>query len=62
MRSRLLDALVSHHYYLQIKEILHQGFDVPPIYMDYTMDEQGILMYKNKIYVPENDELRKIIL
>ena len=47
MRSRLIDALGSDCYYLQIKESLQQG-DIPPKYVDYKMNEKGVLMYKKR--------------
>jgi hypothetical protein len=33
-----------------------------PRYEGYTLDSDGLLRYNGRIYVPPNDELRKLIL
>jgi hypothetical protein len=33
-----------------------------PIFEGFTFDEDGLLRFKNRIYVPLNDELRSLIL
>jgi hypothetical protein len=33
-----------------------------PIFEGFTLDDNGLLRFKNRIYVPPNDELRRLIL
>jgi hypothetical protein len=33
-----------------------------PIFEGFTFDDDGLLRFKNHIYVPPNDELRRLIL
>jgi hypothetical protein len=33
-----------------------------PIFEGFTLDKEGLLTFKNKIYLPPNDELRSLIL
>jgi len=61
MKNWLLNTLGLDSYYLWIKNTL-QLCDVPPKYVDYSLDEHEVLMYKNMVYILENDGLRKAIL
>ena len=33
-----------------------------PIFEGFTFDDDGLLRFKNQIYIPLNDELRSLIL
>jgi hypothetical protein len=33
-----------------------------PIFEGFTLDDDGLLRFKNRIYMPPNDELRSLIL
>jgi hypothetical protein len=33
-----------------------------PNFGGYTLDNEGLMRYNNRIYIPPNDELRKLIL
>ena len=33
-----------------------------PRFEGYTLDDEGLMRYNNQIYVPPNDELRRLIL
>jgi hypothetical protein len=33
-----------------------------PIFKGFMLDEDGLLRFKNRIYIPPNDELRSFIL
>jgi hypothetical protein len=33
-----------------------------PIFEGFTFDDDGLLSFKNRIYVPSNDKLRSLIL
>jgi hypothetical protein len=43
-------------HYLQVKESLQQKIK------EYEMKEDGLLMHKNRIYVPSSEELRNLVL
>lgn len=51
MKRRILEALVSYGYYLQVKEILQQG-GAQQRYKDFKLEYDGILMNKNRVNVP----------
>jgi hypothetical protein len=61
LKRRILDGLVTDQHYLQVKENLQQG-DVEQKIKQYEIKEDGLLMYKNRIYVPSSGELRNLVL
>jgi hypothetical protein len=60
-KSIVLDDLVIDQHYLQENESLHQG-DVQQKIKEYEIKEDGLIMHKNKIYVPSSGELRNVVL
>jgi hypothetical protein len=61
LKSIILDDLVTYQHYLQVKESLQQG-DVQQKIKEYEIQGDGLLMHKNRIYVPGFRELRKLVL
>jgi hypothetical protein len=61
LKRRILDDLAINWHYLQVKEILQQG-DVQQKIKEYEIKEDGLLMHKNRIYVPSSRELRNLVL
>jgi hypothetical protein len=61
LKRRILDGLVTDHHYLQVKESLYQGHVQYKI-KEYEIKEYGLLMHKNRIYVPSSRELRNLVL
>jgi hypothetical protein len=61
LKRRILDGLVTDQHYLQVKENLQQG-DVQQKIKEYEIKEDGLLMHKNRIYVPSSGELRNLVL
>jgi hypothetical protein len=52
LKSIILDGLVTDQHYLHVKENLQQG-DVQQKIKEYEIKEDGLLMHKNRIYVPQ---------
>jgi hypothetical protein len=61
LKRRILDGLVIDQHYLQVKENLQQG-NVQQKIKEYEIKEDGLLMHKNRIYVPSSKELRNLVL
>jgi len=51
LKDKIIEATISNQQYLQIKETLQQG-NLQQIFKNYKLQEDRILMYKGKIYVP----------
>ena len=60
LKRIILDVVVTDQHYLQVKERL-QG-DVQQKIKEYEIKEDGLLMHKNRIYVPSSEELRNFVL
>jgi hypothetical protein len=61
LKSRILDVVVTDQHYLQVKENLQHG-DVQQKIKEYEIKEYGLLMHKNRIYVPSTRGLRNLVL
>jgi hypothetical protein len=61
LKRRILDGLLIDQHYLQVKEKLQQG-SVQHNVKEYEIKEDGLLMHKNRIYVPSPGELRNLVL
>jgi hypothetical protein len=61
LKRRILDGLVRDQHYLQVKESLQKGYVQQKI-KEYEIKEDGLLMHKNRIYVPSFRELRNLAL
>jgi hypothetical protein len=54
LKDKILEAANSDQQYLKIKETLQQG-NLQQKFNYYELKEDGILMYKGKIYVPNSE-------
>jgi hypothetical protein len=61
LKDKILEATNSDHLYLQIKENLQQENSQQKI-KNYELKEDGILLYRGKVYVPNSMELKNIVL
>jgi hypothetical protein len=61
LKRKILDVVVTDQHYLQVKESLQQE-NVQQKIKEYEMKEDGLLMHKNRIYVPSSGELRNLVL
>jgi hypothetical protein len=61
LKSLILDVFVTDKHYLQVKESLQQE-DVQQKMKEYDMKEDGLLIHKNRLYVPSSRELTNLVL
>jgi hypothetical protein len=61
LKDKILEATNLDQHYLKIKETLQQG-SLQKKVKYYELQEDGILMYKGKIYVPNTRELKNTLL
>jgi hypothetical protein len=61
LKRIILDVVVTDQHYLQVKESLQQE-NVQQKIKEYEIKEDGLLMHKNRIYVPSSGELRNLVL
>jgi hypothetical protein len=61
MIGRISEASNADLQYMELVEKLQQGKMLQKV-EDYKLEDDGTLMYKNRIYVPNSQELRIMIL
>jgi hypothetical protein len=61
LKDRILEAITTNPHYAQVKERLQQN-NVQQKYKYYKMEEDGILLFRDKVYVPNTQELRNMVL
>jgi hypothetical protein len=61
LKDKILEAANSDQQYVKIKETLQQD-NLQHKFNYYELKEDGILMYKGKIYVPNLGEMKNIVL
>jgi hypothetical protein len=61
LKYKIISTTNSDQYYLKVKEILQQGNYQQKI-NSYEMKEDGVLMYKGKIYVSNVNDIKNVVL
>jgi hypothetical protein len=61
IKSRILEAANAYLQYKDLVAKLQQG-EIPQKMENYKLEADGILMYKNKIYAPNVQDLKLMIL
>jgi hypothetical protein len=62
LHENILTLQCDDDWYKEVKDFIRQNTMMVPIFEGFTFDENGLLRFKNQIYVPPNDELRSLIL
>jgi hypothetical protein len=61
LKDKILEAVKLYLQYMEIITKLHQGI-LQQKFEDYKLENDEILMYTGKIYVPNSQELKNMIL
>ena len=61
LQIRILESIKLDQHYLQVKKSLHQA-NLQHKNKDSRLEENGIILYKNKLYVLNSQELIKLVL
>jgi hypothetical protein len=62
LRENILTLQCDDDWYKEVKDFIGQNTMMVPRFEGFTLDDDGLLRFKNQIYVPPNDELRSLIL
>jgi hypothetical protein len=62
LREKILTLQHDDDWYKEVKDFIGQNTMRVPIFEGFTLDDDGLLRFKNRIYVPPNNELRSLIL
>jgi hypothetical protein len=62
LRENILTLQRDDDWYKEVEDFIGQNTMMVPRFEGFTFDDDGLLRFKNWIYVPPNDELRSLIL
>ena len=58
----MLTQLLRDSWYLEVTSNLQNGRQLDPKYEGYNLETDGLLRYQGRMYIPENGDIRSIIL
>jgi hypothetical protein len=61
-RERVLTQLLGDSCYLKVTSNLQSGRQLYPKYEGYSLEANGLLRYRGRMYIPEGGDIRSIIL
>jgi hypothetical protein len=62
LRENILTLQHDDDWYKEVEDFIGQNTMMVPRFEGFSFDSDGLLRFKNKIYIPMNDELRMLIL
>jgi hypothetical protein len=62
LREHVLTQLLGDNWYLKVTSNLQIGRQIDPKYEGYNLETDGLLRYRGRMYIPENGDIRSIIL
>jgi hypothetical protein len=62
LRETILTLQINDDWYKEVKNNIGQETMMVPRYEGYSLDDNGLLRFNGRIYIPPNDELRSLIL
>jgi hypothetical protein len=62
LREKILTLQRSDDWYQEVQDFIGQNTMMVPRSEEFTFDDDGLLRFKNWIYVPPNNDLRSLIL
>jgi hypothetical protein len=62
LQEKIVTLHIDDDWYKDIKSNIGQDTMMVPKYEGYLLDNDGLLRFNGKIYVPPSDELRSLIL
>jgi hypothetical protein len=62
LRENILTLQIDDDWYKEVKNNIGQYTMVVPRYEGYSLEYDGLLIFKGRIYIPPNDKLISLIL
>ena len=62
LRENILTIQFDQGWYKEVEEIIEQDAMTIPRFEGYTLENDRLMSYNNRIYVPPNEKLRNLIL
>jgi hypothetical protein len=62
LRENILTIQFDQGWYKEVEEIIEEDAMTIPRFEGYTLENDRLMSYNNRIYVPPNEKLRNLIL
>ena len=62
LKSKILQNLSADHWYQDIKAVIGNGRIIKGHFEGYSVNSEGLLLFRGCVYVPEFGDLRNLIL
>ena len=62
MKERVLGKLVGNSWYLKVVSALQDGRKAEPKIEGFELEEDGLLRYQGRMYIPKEGDIRETIL
>jgi hypothetical protein len=62
LREKIITLQCDYDWYKEVDDFIKQNTMMVPIFERFMLDNDGLLRFKNQIYVPSKDKLRSLIL
>jgi hypothetical protein len=62
LREKILTLQHNDDWYKEVEGFIRQNTMMVPQFEGFSFDSDGLLRFKNRIYIPLNDKLRMLIL
>ena len=60
LREHVLMQLQGYNWYLEVTSNLHSGRKLDPKYEGYSLEEDGLLRYRGRKYIPESGNIEAL--
>ena len=61
LRQLIVNHTIENDLYVQVKDKLQQQ-NLEKIYEGYKLEEDGLITYKKRIYIPHVADLRRVVM
>ena len=61
LRQHIVNHIIEDEFYAQVKDKLQQQ-SLEKKYEGFKLEEDGLLTYKNRIYIPNVADLRRVVM
>jgi hypothetical protein len=62
LRENILTLQRDNNWYKEVEDFIRQNTMIVPRFEGFTFDDDGLLRFKNRIYVQPNNKLKSLIL
>lgn len=62
LKDKILQNLSADHWFWDIKVVVDSGSFLEVRFEGYSVNSEGLLLFRGSVYVPELDDLRNLVM